>query len=193
MTKHKRAAGIDVDGVLAALTPHILECVGGRVKPEEIVTWNIENYLTDDERAVMFKLWNDPEWWQSIPVLDGAREGVEHIRSAGYEVLAVTSPFHTCKGWENARREWLGANFEIAPSQVIVIPSERKERYHVDLFVDDKLETVDAWSRRWIGMSEERAFLFDAPYNRHNKETDPPWDRLRGWAAIGEFVQGATR
>jgi 5'(3')-deoxyribonucleotidase len=186
-----RTALIDVDGVLAAFTPHTLTCVGGRVKPSEIVTWEIRDYLDEKEKAELKKLWHDPDWWLAIPVLDGAREGVEHLREIGYEVVAITAPFHSCKDWEGVRRAWLKKHFDISHDHMMSVPGNKKARVHGDLLIDDKLETVEAWAHRWTSAANayERAFLFDASYNQTPNGSATKLLRLMSWPSIRNHVK----
>lgn len=185
-----KTALIDVDGVLAAFTPHSLAGIGGRVKPEEIVTWEIRDFLNADEKKAILDLWHDTDWWLTIPAIEGAREGVKHIREAGYEIIALTAPFHTCKGWEGARRAWLEKHFDISPDHVIIAPGRRKTHVHGDILIDDKLETVEAWSLRWASAvnAYEQAFLFNASYNQ-TKNDGATWKRLMSWGAMDRHVR----
>lgn len=176
----------DVDGVLADLTPHTLASIGGRVLPEAIVTYDIHAYLNEDERSRMDELWSDAEWWRAIPVVPGAREAVDYARSYGYEVVAITAPWRECRGMESSRRAWLVEHFEIHGDATIFAPSRRKALVHGDLFVEDRLETIEAWVGRW-GHMRPRAFLFDAPHNRVAKSS-LLYARLEGWGGIYEHA-----
>ena len=158
---------IDCDGVLADFTAHVIKTTGADITPEDVTSYRIEDHLGPEAVAAAEGHWDDPVWWATLPVIGGAREGIDNIRQAGNEVLIVTSPWPTCRGWYDARKSWLLQHFEIPYGDVL--PIRRKELVAGDVLIDDKVEHVERWQ---AAHPEGRAFIYDQPYNR---EADLPF------------------
>ena len=171
---------VDVDGVLADFTGRILADIGSDKTLADIKTWQVfsKAYMSAEMRRKAFALLETFGWWASQPVIPGALVGVEALRTAGYEVLFVTSPWHGCSTWGHARRLWLRTNVGAADADVVI--TSRKELLQGDIFIDDKAENVEGWYAAHGGF----AVLFDAPYNQECRAGV----RMNGWADLGRVL-----
>ena len=164
---------IDVDGVLADFAGALL----GEFPIElpENPPWDIIKLYPPEVRERVYERLADPEWWANLPVVDGAKEGINHLQSLGHELVYVTSPWASCDGWEDARRAWLKKHFDVPPEKVF--PDSEKAKYPGDYIIDDKKENIEEWAE---AHPQGTAYLYETPFNQDfswpNRVT---WDRLR--------------
>ncbi len=172
---------MDVDGVLAVFTEPLLRelqemNVAGLPHPDSIGVWDfIGEVLSEVQRKVAHTVLERHDFWMRLPVMPGAIEAIAAIRGAGHEVVFVTSPWTSCRGWADARRDWLKRHFDIGSRDLVV--TARKDIVVGDTLVDDKEEHVRDWQ---TAHPHRRPWLFDAPYNRETHR----WQRL-SWSPMG--------
>lgn len=166
---------IDCDGVLADFVAHVLRLTGSDVAPEQMKTYDIFEVVGEEHQDFLL---SNPEFWRTLPVIPGAQEGVKAIRAEpDAEIVVVTSPWHSCKGWLEARCTWLKEHFGIEPADII--SARRKELIRGDVLIDDRLKNVEAWQQAW---PDGKAYIFDQPYNL---DVEWPEDRRITWANSG--------
>lgn len=177
---------LDVDGFLADFLGPFLEhanrVTGRNVRSDEITQWDILHAFSSDAHEVILKAAYQPGFCTSLPVLPGAKEGVAALRDFG-QVLAVTSPWAS-ETWCFERTQWLRNELGFDKHDVLHVPGERKYLVHGDVFVDDKLETVIAWSE---AHPEGLALLWNAPYNQGTMTSRS--FRVFGWDALLHTVR----
>jgi len=169
MTNHRKVALLDVDGVVADFTGHLLKLVGSVLTTEDVNVWQVLDLLSSSEKKQANKILNEPDFWISQPVLDGAREGVAKL-GEHFDIYWATSPWIGCIGWDDARRGWLKKHFDVEHDRVAILSC--KHICAADLFIDDRDTNIEKWSARNKGS----AFLFDAPYNRQVAHPRMTWD-----------------
>lgn len=160
---------IDCDGVLADFSAHVIECSGSTLTPAEVTQWDIFSLIGERGGEQLKKktllMMDDPEFWRTLPLMDGAAEGVARIKEEGHDIYWVTSPWGTCSGWDVARRAWLKANFEWSSTDHVVITSAKYVCLG-DVFIDDHIKNVEKWAQ-WHPSG--RALLMKAPYNENHE------------------------
>lgn len=153
---------MDVDGVVADFTGHLLGCLSLRDKSvpsvEDIDTWDLKPHFTENQWKAVKQMLCDFCFWFSLPVIEGAQDGIERLKSE-HEVVWVTSSYDSCPSWLHIRKQWLKKNFG-AKSDEIVITSN-KSLVAGDILVDDKPENIKRWQQHGV------CYIFDAPYNRN--------------------------
>ena len=150
---------LDIDGVCADFTRHVIEWAGSDLSPEDITRWDIFSFLTDSQRHRVHRMMKGSEFWTDLPLIEGAQESVERILVAGHEVVVVTTPWESCPTWAWVRRNWVCSNLGIKRSNILT--GSRKELVYGDGFIDDRTDITTAWQRRHPG---GQAFPFKAPY-----------------------------
>lgn len=162
---------MDVDGVVANFTGHLLNIIGSELTPADVTVWQVLDLLKPSEKKEATAILNEPEFWRSQPVIEGAQDGIAQIKKH-HEIFWVTSPWIGCEGWEAARRWWLKDNFGVDHKHVAPLAS----KYIVvgDFIVDDKASHVDEWLEHHDG----QGFLFDAPYNQDSKLQRMNWNDI---------------
>ena len=133
----------------------VIDFVGGILRiagnPDRSLASEYDWFMTayGDERAerIRWLLDYDSDYWQNLPALPGAQEGVADLREQGHNIIWVTKPYPKKYGWESDRRIWLnefmGANLHNEP----IIFSGDKYLIHADAMIDDTISMVENWER----------------------------------------------
>ncbi len=175
-----RIALLDVDGVVADFSNHLLTAVGSDKTIEDVTCWHIFDFMTNRQEDLGKSLLKDPEFWSGQPVIKGAYEGVVKIREAGFKIIWATSPWFSCVEWAHVRRNWLRERFGAADDEIMI--GDQKGLLRGDLFIDDKPEHVFAWE----STNGSGSYIFNAPYNQGHD-----WPRLFGWSDIDRVLADA--
>jgi len=165
---------LDVDGVCADFSGALISAVGSDLKVENVTRWDILGLFTIEQRELAYDYLADPEFWRSLPVIEGAEEGVP-VLEVTHNILWVTSPWASCEGWEDARRAWLNEHFNMDEKGQPYHPRSDKENIAGDAMIDDKPSNVEKWA---AAHPKGKAYLFDAPYNRDFDWPRITWDRI---------------
>lgn len=175
-TKDQRVALVDVCDVIVDLRPSIIKAAALSLKPEDCTQWDIFNLINTEECSRVMKLFDDPEFWRELPPVSGAAEGVEGLRSQGYKIHFLTSPWHTCENWEGVRRAWLARQFSWFHPLDMTSTSE-KFRFDGDLLIDDRPKHVKMWQ---AAHPLKEAYVFDTSFNQFFR-----WPRRCIWSKDG--------
>jgi 5'(3')-deoxyribonucleotidase len=159
---------LDCDGPLLSYTHGICAAANERLSPDQhinpsmITRWDVLSFITNEKvRSEVSQMRNGRSFWANLPVVEGARDGIEQLRSAGVGVKVVTSPFLSCDAWGSVRYAALKRHFGISPDDVHVTADKSVVRG--DAFVDDKPSHVLSWQ---IANPLCAALLYDLPHNR---------------------------
>lgn len=168
---------VDVDGVLADLVPHLLSRVEADLLPVEATRYDFLSLLPPNQAAHALRLLGTAEFWRTLPVVEGAKEGLARLRARGYEVIFTSRPWADCRGWAEARQEWIEKRFG-QPAELMI--GARKEILRGDLFIDDCLDNVVLWAKK---NPDSQFLVFAQPWNS-------TWtnSRLRGWANLARHL-----
>lgn len=163
--------GLDVDGVLANLIQGTLDWLVQQGHPrrhhDDVTMYDFhKELLTVEESKAAITRWSFPEFWASLPVYPGAVEAVAELRAHGHDVVFVTAPWSSCRGWYDARLDWLRRHFAVNDPrhnlQHDFYPVDRKHRVRVDALVEDKPGNLDTWLAANPGGA---GFLYPQKYN----------------------------
>jgi 5'(3')-deoxyribonucleotidase len=152
---------LDCDGVLANLRKHTVEVMGLPIDWSAPGDYKVEDWLEPDDAKAARDLLKAPEFWMTLPVMDGALEGVQKFRDRNYEVVVLTAPYASCPLWYDLRISWLKENFNI-PRDSVIVGSKKSWVGNADRFLDDKLTNIESWEAE---NPNGRAYLFTAPHN----------------------------
>jgi 5'-nucleotidase len=131
----------------------------------------------------IYRYLSQPDLYDCVPVIQGAREGVAALREKGYRVVFLTS---CTKGMTDQKWEWLerhGFLQSESRGNADLIIAHDKSLIRATLLIDDYDGNFKGWNGSGI--------LFSAPYNAH---FDPPYNIVRAdsWSTIVEMVQVAV-
>jgi len=148
---------LDVDGVVADTRNTIIDEL--QLNDPDPKSWDLVKILPPEDKEEAVALMNEMEFWGGLPLIDGAKKAVRLLKAYGHDIVWVTSPWKSCRGWDQARRFWISEHFGDDP---VIIRSD-KEEVDGDIFIDDKPENVEAWRK---AHPNKKAFIYDQPYNR---------------------------
>jgi 5'(3')-deoxyribonucleotidase len=148
---------IDVDGVVADLKAAILDEL--QVEDPDPWKWDFIKKLEPSDQEEAHAALDEMEFWERLPLVEGAKKAVKVLKNAGHTIVWVTAPWTSCQGWDVARRSWLNNHFG---NDKMIVEAD-KEKVDGDVFIDDKVENVEAWKK---AHPNKKAFIFDQSYNK---------------------------
>jgi len=176
---------LDVDGVVCDFAPHMFETLKeiygfdvDSLDPEIYKVWDIFPLMPDEMRKFAFKeLMSNPFYWMSIPVVDGAVEGVNKLVEHGHRIHWITSPWASCFGWADARKKWLEKNFGLKDGYKDLTITGDKSFSDADVFVDDKPSSVRDWLSHFSGR-KHTGVLYGIS---HNEREQSEFEYVSNW------------
>jgi len=169
---------LDVDGVVADMLPYIISYAKLEISIEDIRHWNFFLDLNESDLVKAKEAMVSYDFWRSLPIIEGAHEGVKTLESYGHDVYWLTALYRPCLDYPRARIEWLEENFDVHQDNIVI--TRTKALVSGDIFIDDKIENLDSWA----GANKEGlAFLHEYHYNK-----DSPHHRF-SWLDIPDFLK----
>lgn len=182
---------IDVDSVVADLVNPSLEIMNERF-PDEKVKYEdiVEFYFLDHEKYNIINkkqsdfikgMWNQPYFAFRLPLIEGAKEGVEELKKLG-NVFFITSPWPTSRTWCFDRASWIEREFDVGHDNVIF--TGHKELVKGDVLIDDCPKYIRQWGDEG---NQDKVVILDHPWNR--KEDLKNFARAKTWKGIVRCVK----
>lgn len=170
---------IDVDGVLAGLDDRVWELVrelGLRSDCEPYPEHQQHRYSTDHlrraDRKHIVEAIKKPGFFETLPVMAGAVEGVERLLAAcekvGTRLVVATKPLPGSRTSDSEKRRWLHDSFPALAEDAIFIPN--KASLHGAFLLDDAIKPA------WAAVASWKPVVFDRPYNGAGSQWEH-WDR----------------
>jgi len=129
------------------------------------------DHLTDPaEKRAARAMVDAPGWFESLPVVAGAVDGVHAMIAAGWEVWVCTKPLEANPTCRDAKAAWLAEHFGKGFDRRLIITPD-KSLVRGDVLLDD------APKPEWFARASWRPVIFDAPFNRDGSE----WGHLDRW------------
>lgn len=168
---------LDVDGVVADFVKGLEMVLGHTFSSEDKKHWAVHNRLDRATRNQALEEMADAHFWESLPLMEGAKEGVNYLETMGHQIVWVTSPWPSCESWDSARAKWLEKHFDIIGKKHHLIIAADKSDVKGDVFIDDKPSHVREWSKKH---PEKKAFIYDAPHNQNIADFPRfTWEKVR--------------
>lgn len=184
----------DVDGIVADIFPPWLAAYnaayGDALEVDDIVHYDIEKIVRPECGMRIFDIVHDPRFYDTVPPVPGAIEGIKHWERQGHTVVLVTS----CGSGAMlaAKASWL-VRHEVArrtaksevPANLIAAHSTTRLLLDADLLVDDNPAAV----RGWINTRHRRAITLKYALNASLLKDEPStfWNwctRAEDWTEI---------
>src|SRR5574344_1673518 len=150
--------GIDVDGVVcdtcrAVLAQHYAD-TGEKLTLDDIKSYYIENYVSDDYKDDFHLIFFKKEMWKRVQVLPHCVEVVKRLHDKGNEMYFVTStePQNVAK-----KARFLQRTFPFLDIRKCLITTHCKQMIGVDILIDDCIDNV-------VGVNYT-SILMDYPWN----------------------------
>lgn len=170
---------LDCDGVIADFVSSYLALLnkhgGTAYTHEDITDWDIVGSLgIPSDVAAKADAEVDYDFCRNLAPIAGAVEGTKALAKV-CDLYIVTSPWVGCRGWTEARYEWLLQHCGIKAAKVM--HGSAKHICGGDFLVDDKESTIVQWQAAYPSST---GIVWAQPWNRrtaHPFRTDD-WDAL---------------
>jgi 5'(3')-deoxyribonucleotidase len=137
---------VDVDGVVADFVTAVDNIVPHKGEVREWHWWN--KYSKEESRKINQAL-TQREFWDNLPVIKDAKEGIQFLRNNGHQIIWVTAPFSHCTEWVDARHKWLEKNFQRSQLEEPIVYTRAKYLIKATAMIDDCVEWVEEWENNW--------------------------------------------
>jgi 5'-nucleotidase len=167
---------IDMDNVVADFDSEVLKRIGEQYPHISLVSTRPNFYIADDypaHRGLVRGILNQPGFFHSLPIVEGAPEGLERIIDLGYEPRICTSPIDTNQSSVPEKLKWLSRNFvPIFGTRIVEQAIITRDKYLFEgrALIDDCPEINRADEAIWAHI------IFNRPYNQRATGL-----RLNGW------------
>ena len=152
--------GIDVDGVVcdtcrAVLAQHYAD-TGEKLTLDDIKTYYIENYVSDDYKDDFHLIFYKKEMWKRVKVIPHCVEVIKRLHDRGNSIYFVTStePQNITK-----KARFLQRTFPFLDIRKCLITTHCKQMIGVDILIDDY--EMNLINGSYFGI------LMDYPWNRN--------------------------
>lgn len=189
--KVKLTVGVDVDGVLADLHKEWIarynRDFNDHLTSEDVTDWNIGDFVKPEALvknangiAPLFQYLQDPDLYEHVPEIPGARTGLEYIRYRDHDVVLVSS---CVMNQTDQKMRWVVAHKMVKPMRgdtlLDFIGASSKHYIKVDALIDDRDKNVKE--------TQGYRILFDSPWNWKTDVNDYDF-RMLSWANVEETV-----
>lgn len=140
---------VDVDCTVADFVGGILRVAGetDRTAAKEF-DWFTTAYGPEKAELIREALDDSTAFWQNLPMIPNAMDGIKWLREQGHKIMWVTSPYEGKYGWESDRRVWLNEHLAIGLFNEPLLFVENKQVIEARAIIDDLRETVVNWEAR---------------------------------------------
>jgi len=167
--KNKKIILVDMDGVLADLEGAFLTQYRAKfpqhffLPVEKRRQFYIHNEYPEELSEDIRSIYGAPGFFQHLPMIEGAKEGVLEMQDLGHEVFICTSIPNRYKNSVTEKYLWVAKNFGHEMTKKIIMTKD-KTLVHGDILIDDKPLLKGVIVPSW------EHILYDAPYNQDVKE-----------------------
>ncbi len=179
--------GIDIDNVCVNTTSCILEQhyadTGERLTLDDIKTYYIENYVSDDYKDDFHLIFLKKEMWKRVKVLPHCVEVIKRLHDMGEEIYFVTAtePQNVAK-----KARFLQRTFPFLDIRKRLITTHCKQMIKCDVLIDDYEENLKNGS--YFGI------LMNYPWNRNfDDASDDKIYRVFDWTQVEAMLEVITK
>jgi len=175
-TQKKKTIGIDMDGVLADIEPHLLEWyhreTGTLLTKEDLEGKQEHEAFPDNE--IFRKLLYTPGFFRSLPVMEGAVQAVKDLME-DFEVYIVSAAMEFPLSLYE-KHQWLQEHFPFISWKNIIFCGD-KSIIDVDFLIDDHCKNLD--------FCKGKPLMFTAFHNVNHSHHQ----RVSHWKEIPDLVR----
>ena len=179
--------GIDIDNVCVNTTSCILEQhyadTGERLTLDDIKTYYIENYVSDDYKDDFHLIFLKKEMWKRVKVIPHCVEVIKRLHDSGNSIYFVTStePQNVAK-----KARFLQRTFPFLDIRKRLITTHCKQMIKCDVLIDDYEENLKNGS--YFGI------LMNYPWNRNfDDASDDKIYRVFDWTQVEAMLEVITK
>ena len=162
--------GIDVDNTIVNTTSCVIAQhyadTGERLTLDDIKTYYIENYVSDDYKDDFHLIFLKKEMWKRVKVLPNCVEVIKRLHDRGEEIYFVTStePQNVAK-----KARFLQRTFPFLDIRKCLITTHCKQMIGVDILIDDyEMNLINgsyfgilmdySWNRNFDDASDDKIY-----------------------------------
>ena len=172
---------VDVDNVLEDLNQAWVNAVnekyGTNVSPNDIVSWDIEQFFDGLSRTQVFSPLHDKRFWESLEPIDGAPEYLKKLIDDGYQVLLVTSSHPDTIQY---KYRFIVKYFPYISFKDIIFAS-KKQMIRGDVMIDDAPHNLEG--------GEYLGLLMYSPHNRGYNAEEQGFIPVDNWEQIYNTIK----
>lgn len=179
--------GVDIDNVCVNTTSCILEQhyadTGERLTLDDIKTYYIENYVSDDYKDDFHLIFLKKEMWKRVKVLPHCVDVIKRLHDMGEEIYFVTAtePQNVAK-----KARFLQRTFPFLDIRKRLITTHCKQMIKCDVLIDDYEENLKNGS--YFGI------LMNYPWNRNfDDASDDKIYRVFDWTQVEAMLEVITK
>ena len=172
---------VDMDGVITDFDTEFLQRWRDRhpekfyVPVEKRTTFYVKDEYPEELKPLVAEILLESSFFRDMRPVLGAREALEEMQGAGFEVFICSSPLSTYRNCVSEKYEWVEKY--LGPSWVRqVILTKDKTIIKADFLIDDRPSITGV-----VDPPEWEHILYDRPYNRGTNRRRITWDN---WRAI---------
>lgn len=176
---------VDMDGVIADFEKESFDRYRTRYPElpfiplkERVTFYASEDYNTrfgSEYKQIIANICNEKDFFNSLPIIEGAKEALNQMIEKGYEVFLCTSPLQNFQYCVLEKYEWINTHFGKEWVARIILTRD-KTIVNGDILIDDRPEIQGSDFPKW------KHILFHQPYNSQvNKPRIVMWDE---WEAV---------
>ena len=182
--------GVDLDGVIIALTPAWLEAYNSYeleppILPEQIVSYDFAHFVKHPK--VFYSALCAGVTAKAEPEM-GAISGLFQLAAAGHEVVFISYVVaQNTRGYEE-KLAWL-KRYGLDGFPILFAPSGQKQYVDFDILIEDYPKTIGEWLGRDPAAiaNDRRAFLIDQSYNKEYNH--PNCTRVTSIAEVAKILE----
>lgn len=99
-------------------------------------------------------------WFRGLPVVRGAREGVDRLLDAGLDLWVCTKPLEVNPTCRDDKGAWIEEHFPELLHRLIITPD--KSMVRGDVLIDDAPKPA------WFSRATWQPLIYDLPFNRYD-------------------------
>ena len=177
--------GIDVDNIICNTTESVLAQhyadTGEKLTLDDIKTYYIENYVSDDYKDDFHLIFYKKEMWKRVKVIPHCVEVIKRLHDRGEEIYFVTStePQNVTK-----KARFLQRTFPFLDIRKRLITTHNKQMIVCDILVDDCIDNVIN--------ADYVSILIDYPWNSTAIFDEAEYDniyRVFDWLQVEPMIE----
>ena len=175
--------GIDVDNTIVNTTSCVIAQhyadTGEKLTLDDIKTYYIENYVSDDYKDDFHLIFLKKEMWKRVQVLPNCVEVIKRLHDRGDSIYFVTStePQNVAK-----KARFLQRTFPFLDIRKRLITTHCKQMIGVDILIDDY--EMNLINGSYFGI------LMDYPWNRNfDDASDDKIYRVFNWLQVEPMIE----
>ena len=169
---------VDMDDVIAEFNDFVIEIMREKFPnvtptPErERRTYEVVEYYPEELREEVRRIYNEAGFFLRLPLIEGAKEGLEELARNNHDVRLCTSPLLSNPTCAADKYTWADNKLGRYWSSRVIVTRD-KTVVRGDILIDDKASVIGSMEPEWTHV------LYDQPHNRHVNKPRLTWQNYK--------------